>query len=303
MDFCAWKQAPGQAGAPSCRSLSHQRNASTRPKLEPRFWAPLVLLHVSTAPGIEMGSATSGCDIAGVGGATPAAKLGSKIKPAVGGRHDGWGARWKVSGIVGEISTQLPLFAFATNTLFRAPWRVNAARVPLECRALLFLDQGIAEPSGARGAEGTRRSFAAAWGRRSIGLKTRVAMRWQGALTAGRAARACTAKSTPPQAVTRLPLTLPLSIFAGGVELMCQAQAQGRHISHDKLEQMRGATGYLMKSAGGTVKSTEDKQMQTERPAVQRMIMPAVVAIFSCLFLNQLGLFVPIVMMTRNCIM
>lgn len=75
-------------------------------------------------------------------------------------------------------------------------------------------------------------------------------------------------------------------------------------MAHEKLEQMRGSTGYLMKSAGGAVKSTDDKQMETtERPAVQRMLMPAVVAIFSCLFLNQLGLFVPIVMMTRNCIM
>ena len=82
---------------------------------------------------------------------------------------------------------------------------------------------------------------------------------------------------------------------------MCNAQRSGR--AHEKLEQMRGSTGYLMKSAGGSVKSTEDKQLQTERPAVQRMLMPAVVAVFSCLFLNQLGLFVPMVMMTRNCIM
>eukprot|EP00967_Tisochrysis_lutea_P154255 scaffold306012_cov36-Tisochrysis_lutea.AAC.3 len=48
---------------------------------------------------------------------------------------------------------------------------------------------------------------------------------------------------------------------------MCNAQRSGR--AHEKLEQMRGSTGYLMKSAGGSVKSTEDKQLQTERPAVQ----------------------------------
>jgi hypothetical protein len=127
----------------------------------------------------------------------------------------------------------------------------------------------------------------------------RVALRRQGAPITERAARACTAKCALLQAGARLLLTPPIAgNLQGGEGFMCQAQGR-----HDKLEQMRGATGYLMKSAGGSVKSTEDKQMQTERPAVQRMLMPAVVAIFSCLFLNQLGLFVPIVMMTRNCIM
>lgn len=63
-----------------------------------------------------------------------------------------------------------------------------------------------------------------------------------------------------------------------------------------------------MKGKGGVIKKGSQKERAVEatdvqQPVVQRMLLPSIIVLSSCLVLNQLGLFVPIVMMTRNCIL
>jgi len=87
---------------------------------------------------------------------------------------------------------------------------------------------------------------------------------------------------------------------------MCQARLHQRRVPHEQLEQLRSATGYLLKSAGGAVKqSTKDKAAQTDGPLRQRnrFMLPASLTVLAALLLNHVGLFVPLVMMTRNCLM
>lgn len=68
---------------------------------------------------------------------------------------------------------------------------------------------------------------------------------------------------------------------------------------------MVSSMGYVLKGKGGHIKPMADKGTQAEvRPTVsQRLLLPAIVVLSSCLLLNQVGLFVPIVMMTRNAIL
>jgi len=63
--------------------------------------------------------------------------------------------------------------------------------------------------------------------------------------------------------------------------------------------------GYVLKGKGGSGKPMADKGTQAEMaPTIsQRLLLPAIVVLSFSLLLNQIGLFVPIVMMTRNCIL
>jgi len=83
------------------------------------------------------------------------------------------------------------------------------------------------------------------------------------------------------------------------------AEKVPRFPSHEALEQCSGRSPYLLKGKGGVVKHKGGaKQSQELRLSLaQRLLLPTVVTLSSCLLLNQMGLFVPIVMMTRNCIM
>jgi len=78
-----------------------------------------------------------------------------------------------------------------------------------------------------------------------------------------------------------------------------------RLASHERLERMISSMGYVLKGKGGAVKGTSDKGIQADirPPAAQRFLVPAIVLLASCLMLNQVGIFVPVVMMTRNCIL
>ena len=71
-----------------------------------------------------------------------------------------------------------------------------------------------------------------------------------------------------------------------------------RFPAHEKLDQVRASVSYFLKGAGGKPKLAADS---TDAPP--RFLFSAVVVLACCLLLNQVGLFVPLVMITRNCVM
>merc|ERR1719230_900298 len=93
---------------------------------------------------------------------------------------------------------------------------------------------------------------------------------------------------------------------------MCQARdhcpgADKRFAQHEQLDKYNATSqGMIMKAAGGTPKTGGDTKMQERIPEVQRaknrFLLRSMLVLASCLVLNQMGLFVPIVMITRNCI-
>ena len=60
-----------------------------------------------------------------------------------------------------------------------------------------------------------------------------------------------------------------------------------------------------MKSAGGKPKSSqslqEDLRAAENKPLSSRMLVTSMLVLVFCLLLNQVGLFVPLVIMARNC--
>jgi len=58
-----------------------------------------------------------------------------------------------------------------------------------------------------------------------------------------------------------------------------------------------------MKSAGGKPKSSlrEDLRAAENKPLSSRMLVTSMLVLVFCLLMNQVGLFVPLVIMARNC--
>jgi len=93
---------------------------------------------------------------------------------------------------------------------------------------------------------------------------------------------------------------------------MCQARdhnatAEQRQLhAHSRLDQAKTAFGWPGTSQGSASKAVmRDKCIQAEvRPNVQtRMLLPSLAVLAFCLLLNQIGLFVPIIMIARNCVL
>ena len=64
--------------------------------------------------------------------------------------------------------------------------------------------------------------------------------------------------------------------------------------------------GSVLKGKGGKPKgSSKDQSTQADMkpPLASRMLLPSMVALMCCLVLNQVGLFVPLVLMGRNCVL
>ena len=60
-----------------------------------------------------------------------------------------------------------------------------------------------------------------------------------------------------------------------------------------------------MKGKGGKPKSSyllqEDRQAAEDKPLSSRMLVTSMLVLVFCLLMNQVGLFVPLVIMARNC--
>lgn len=90
---------------------------------------------------------------------------------------------------------------------------------------------------------------------------------------------------------------------------MCQARDHGttdkRFTQHERLDQYQTG-GVMMKGPGGTPKVGDGKlQAQAVAPVARtknRFLLRSMLGLTFCLVLNQMGLFVPIVMIARNCI-
>ena len=78
-----------------------------------------------------------------------------------------------------------------------------------------------------------------------------------------------------------------------------------RFPSHERLDSMFATVGGIMKSAGGKPKSSqslqEDLRAAENKPLSSRMLVTSMLVLVFCLLLNQVGLFVPLVIMARNC--
>jgi len=95
---------------------------------------------------------------------------------------------------------------------------------------------------------------------------------------------------------------------------MCQAcDLQGtvdkRFSEHNQLDQYRSTNGTIMKGKGGTPKPAYPPEgkphlatVQAARPVKNRFLVPSLVFLGCCFLLNSLGMFVPLVMILRNCI-
>ena len=76
-----------------------------------------------------------------------------------------------------------------------------------------------------------------------------------------------------------------------------------RFPSHERLDSMFATVGGIMKSAGGKPKSSlrEDLRAAENKPLSSRMLVTSMLVLVFCLLMNQVGLFVPLVIMARNC--
>ena len=92
---------------------------------------------------------------------------------------------------------------------------------------------------------------------------------------------------------------------------MCQAREQTqpvqplRNYSFEKLDQLRERVGSTLKGKGAAARNMRDKGVQADvhAPLQSRMLLPSLAVLAFCLLLNQVGLFVPVVMIVRNCIL
>ena len=76
-----------------------------------------------------------------------------------------------------------------------------------------------------------------------------------------------------------------------------------RFPSHERLDSMYATVGGMLKGKGGKPKafSKEDLQAVEAKPLSSRMLVTSMLVLVFCLLLNQVGLFVPLVIMARNC--
>ena len=77
------------------------------------------------------------------------------------------------------------------------------------------------------------------------------------------------------------------------------------YASHEKLDKVR-ARGSVVKGKGGTPKmflgaEGEVQKQRQSAPQQSRFLLPSLFVLAFCLLLNQVGLFVPVVMVARNC--
>ena len=70
-----------------------------------------------------------------------------------------------------------------------------------------------------------------------------------------------------------------------------------------RLAQVKSALSWV--KGGGGLKVTRDKGVQADvsPPLQTRMLLPSLAVLAFCLLLNQIGLFVPVVMLARNCVL
>ena len=81
--------------------------------------------------------------------------------------------------------------------------------------------------------------------------------------------------------------------------------SSSRYASHEYLDSVRARMGSVLKGKGGKLKPSKDQSTQADMkpPLASRMLLPSMVALMCCLVLNQFGLFVPLVLMGRNCVL
>ena len=91
---------------------------------------------------------------------------------------------------------------------------------------------------------------------------------------------------------------------------MCQARDQplrelpAQPTNPDRLSALGERVGSALKGRGGA-RGVRDKGVQADvhAPLQSRMLLPSLAVLAFCLLLNQVGLFVPVVMVVRNCIL
>ena len=66
---------------------------------------------------------------------------------------------------------------------------------------------------------------------------------------------------------------------------------------------MFATVGGIMKAKGGKPKASvqEDMRAAEDKPLSSRMLVTSMLVLVFCLLMNQVGLFVPLVIMARNC--
>ena len=76
-----------------------------------------------------------------------------------------------------------------------------------------------------------------------------------------------------------------------------------RFPSHERLDSMFATVGGIMKAKGGKPKASvqEDMRAAEDKPLSSRMLVTSMLVLVFCLLMNQVGLFVPLVIMARNC--
>ena len=72
-----------------------------------------------------------------------------------------------------------------------------------------------------------------------------------------------------------------------------------RFPSHERLDSMFSTLG-IMKGKGGKPKSS---RLADTKPLSSRVLVTSMLVLVFCLLMNQVGLFVPLVIMARNCIL
>jgi hypothetical protein len=73
---------------------------------------------------------------------------------------------------------------------------------------------------------------------------------------------------------------------------------------HERLEKIKTQVGSVLKGKGGVPRSAREKGAEAHRHSLRsRMLLPSLTVLAFCLLLNQIGLFVPGVMVMRNCLL
>ena len=75
--------------------------------------------------------------------------------------------------------------------------------------------------------------------------------------------------------------------------------------SFERLDQLRERLGTPLNGKGAAARRMRDAGIQADvhQPLQSRMLLPSLAVLAFCLLLNQVGLFVPVVMVVRNCVL
>ena len=75
--------------------------------------------------------------------------------------------------------------------------------------------------------------------------------------------------------------------------------------SFERLDQLRERIGTALNGKGAAARRMRDAGIQADvhQPLQSRMLLPSLAVLAFCLLLNQVGLFVPVVMVVRNCVL